>query len=218
MSSINEAPTQPETEKRKSGCVGKGCLFSLLAVVVLVLGLTIAGFLGVNNALVSDKPVELPTIVDMPAQQAELRAKWEKFARESVENKASNPKKFISLSYTQDELNQLIAANRKARGRFYLTIKDNTGHIKASFPLTRMPFKGKFLNAEAEVKSPKDRDPLKLQLDKLSINGVQVPESALNAVFGGKSIHHYLEKYIQDFGVTGFAIENGSIVLESGSK
>ncbi|MDP1587630.1 MAG: hypothetical protein Q8M07_07815 [Prosthecobacter sp.] len=215
---MNEDPTQPETEKKKLGCVGKGCLFSLLAVVVLVLGLTIAGFFGVKNALLSDKPVELPKIVDLPAQQAELRTKWESFVKESLENKAADSKKFLSLTYTQDELNQLIAANQKARGRFHLTIKDNIGRIQVSFPLTKMPFAGKFLNAETEVKSPEGRDPLKLRLDKLSINGVQVPESGLNAVFGGKSIHHYLEMYVQDFGLTGFAIENGSVVLESGSK
>lgn len=215
---MNETAFDENAKKTKSGCLGKGCLIIIGLIVVLIAILTGGSFIGLKYGLTSAKPIELPAIVDSPEQQRVLTERWNEFVKGSRENKASGSQQPLSLQYTADDLNQLVSANRKARGKGYLRIDGNVGKLQVSFPLTKMPFRGQFLNAECEVHSSPDRDPLKLKIEKLTVSGKAIPESALNVIFSGRSLTSYLQQYINEYGVTGFAIENNTVVLESGTK
>ncbi|MDQ6809302.1 MAG: hypothetical protein M3Z64_07740 [Verrucomicrobiota bacterium] len=214
---------EPPPQRRGMGCLGKGCLFLIGLILLLVLAFTIGGYVGVRYVITSDKPREIPAVATSPEQQQEVRERWDEFAKASrgegpAEPDQSAPQTSATPSqilFTADDLNQLIAANRKARGKAYVTIENNVGHVQVSIPLTKAPFRGRFLNGEFQVHASPDRDPRKMRVEKISLSGVDVPESALNALVGGRSLTSYIDQYASEYRVTGFAIENNTVVLET---
>lgn len=215
---------EPPPQRRGMGCVGKGCLLLIGLILLLVLAFTVGGYVGVKYVITSDKPREIPAVATSPEQQQEVRERWDQFAKASRAEAPPEPDQTApqpsapgpsQIQYTADDLNQLIAANRKARGKAYVTIENNVGHVQVSIPLTKAPFRGRFLNGEFQVHASPDRDPRKMRVEKISLSGVDVPESALNALVGGRSLTSYIDQYASEYRVTGFAIENNTVVLET---
>lgn len=221
---MNDPVIQSYPERRGMGCFGKGCLLLCGLILLLVIAFAVGGYVGVKYVVTSDKPREIPAVATSAEQQQEVRQRWDEFAKASRgDSTAADPGQTSAptapqpaqVQYTADDLNQLIAANRKARGKAYVTIANNVGHVQVSIPLTKAPFRGRYLNGEFEVHASPDRDPRKMRVEKISLSGVDVPESALNALVGGRSLTSYIDQYSSEYRVTGFAIENNTVILET---
>lgn len=198
--------------RRGMGCFGKGCITLLVLVVLLTAAFFIGSYVGVRYVVTSSKPRELPVVEPEPPVQQEARERWDEFERSS---KSEQPAR---IEYTASEINQLIAANRKARGKAYVSIENNVGHVQVSIPLEKIGFRGRFLNGQFEVRAAENRDPHGLRLTNISLSGVDVPERALNALVGGRSLASYIDQYSQEFRVTGFAIEDNKVILETNGE
>ena len=206
---MNNPVIQPPPRQRSGGCLGKGCLLLVGLLVLLAIFFVGGGYYGMRYVVTADKPQEIPAVVTSAEQQQSVRQNWDHFEQAS---RAQEP---AQIQYTADDLNQLIAANRKARGKAFVRIENNVGYVQVSIPLTKAPFRGRFLNGEFEVHASPDHDPRKMRVDKISLSGVDVPESALNALVGGRSLASYLDQYSSDYKVTGFAIENNTVMLNT---
>ena len=224
---MNNPVIQPPPQRQGMGCFGKGCLLLLGLILLLVVAFVVGGYVGVKYVVTSDKPVEIPAVVASAEEQQVVRERWDEFAKASrgEQPAATSPapapttqQQPAQIQYSAQELNQLIAANKKARGKAFVSIENNVGHVQVSIPLTKAPFKGRFLNGQFEVHASPDRDPRKMRVEKISLSGVDVPESALNALVGGRSLASYIEQYSQEYQVTGFAIENNAVLLETNAR
>ncbi len=220
---MNNPVIQPPPPQRRMGCLGKGCLLLIGLILFLIVAFVVGGYVGVKYVVTSDKPVEIPAIVTSVEQQQAVRERWDEFAKASRGEQPTaaaqtTPSEAAHIQYTAEELNQLIAANKKARGKAFVSIANNVGHVQVSIPLTKAPFKGRYLNGQFDVHASPDRDPRKMRVEKISLSGVDVPESALNALVGGRSLASYIDQYSSEYQVTGFAIENNSVILETNAR
>ncbi len=209
---------EPPPAKRGLGCFGKGCLLLLALMFLLAAAFIVGSYVGVRYVVTSSAPRELPAVTPEPQVQEEARARWEQFEQASRgESSAdgSTTAQPTRVEFTADELNQLIAANRKARGKGYITIQNNVAHVQVSIPLEKLGFRGRYLNADADVHASPDRDPRKLQVTKMSLSGVDVPEQMLSRLTGGRSLASYIEEYSQQYQITAFAIEDNKVILET---
>jgi hypothetical protein len=200
---------EPPPQKRGMGCLGKGCLLVAGLALLLTAAFIIGSYVGVRYVVTSSKPRELPAVTPAPEVQQESRARWDQFEQAT---RAQEP---AHVEYTADQLNQLIAANRKARGRGFVTIENNVAHVQVSIPLEKVGFRGRYLNGDFEVRAAPNRDPRGLRVTNISLSGVDMPAQVLNTLIGGRSLGSYIDQYSSEYRVTGFAIEDNKVILET---
>jgi hypothetical protein len=198
--------------KRGMGCLGKGCLILIGLALLLAAAFVIGSYVGVRYVITSPKPRDIPVVEPAEPVQQEARARWDQFEESSRSEQPAH------IEYSADEINQLIAANRKARGKAFVRIENNVGHVQVSIPLEKVGFRGRFLNGEFEVRAAANRDPRGLRVSNISLSGVDVPERALNALIGGRSLASYIDQYSSEYQVTGFAIEDNKVILETNNS
>ena len=215
--------------KQGMGCFGKGCLLFLALVFLLAAAFIVGSYVGVRYVITSSKPRELPVVAPDPQVQQDARARWDQFEQASrgEPSGATQPNgvdqsttaaQASRVEFTANDINQLIAANRKARGKAYVSIENNVARVQVSIPLEKVGFRGRYLNGEAEVRASPDRNPRGLQLTKISLSGVDVPEQVVNSLTGGRSLVSYIDQYSQEYQITSFAIEDNKVILESNGQ
>jgi hypothetical protein len=234
MSTWVEAPPQP---KRGLGCcLGKGCLILIVFSLLLAVTFVVGGYIGARHAFTSTAPRQLPLVPTSEEQQQAVLQRWDNF-----ENKVRNPEAppppsesspqpqtgnvtpaqpaAPTIDFTAADINQLIAANRKARGKAFVSIENNVGRVAVSIPLSKVGLRGRYLNADFEVRSSPDGDPRKIQVTMKSLRGVQVPERVFNLILGSRSLRGYLDSYISEYrseyGISKFEIADNKVILQA---
>ncbi len=234
MATVLEAPPQP---KRGLGCcLGKGCLILVILFFLLVFAFAVGGYLGVRHTFTGTKPRQLPQVPVSESEQQAVLQRWDDFQNAvhsptaappdtsatnlpgQPQNVAAPPEK-PRIEFTANDINQLIAANRRSRGKAFVSIANNVGHVQVSIPLSGVGFAGRHLNADFDVRSSPDGDPRKVEITTTSLRGVQVPERVLNALLGFRTLRGYLDGYINtygtEYGVSKLQIANGRVLLEA---
>jgi hypothetical protein len=237
VNTVLEAPPQP---KRDLGCcLGKGCL--ILVIFLFLLGMTfiVGGYFGVRRAFTSTEPRELPQVQTSEEQQQAVLQRWENFEKEvrtgevspaPAESSPSPQPNDVAapspspaaptIEFTATDINQLIAANRKARGKAFVSIAGDIGHVQVSIPISKIGFSGRHLNADFDVRSSPDGDPRKIQVTTTSPSGVQVPERVFNLLLGLGTVRSYVDRYINQYAseyeVSKVRITDGRVILEAG--
>ncbi|MFL6537072.1 MAG: hypothetical protein ACJ8JD_02705, partial [Chthoniobacterales bacterium] len=145
--------------------------------------------------------------------EAMMRQK-ESLSAESSEATPSTTTSSTQVEFSANDINQLIAANKKASGKAFVTIDKNVLHAQVAIPLKKLKFGDRQLIISGDVHASPDRDPHKLSITNLSLGGVDFPESVLNSMLRGRSMTSYVDEYAQKYQVTGFTIENNQVVLE----
>lgn len=208
---------EPPPRQKGMGCFGKGCLLLLVFVVLLVAAFFIGAYVGTST-----KPREMPVVAATEAEQQEVTTRWEQFKELSrmpatAQNPPADgatpapPTNRIELSAA--DINQLIAANRKSRGKASVAIENNIGHVQVSIPLDKVGFRGRYLNGEFTVPPPADGNPRNLQVTQMSLGGM--PDSVLKALFGSRSVGSYVDEFVRQYNVTRLTIENNKAIIET---
>src|SRR5215213_1742135 len=225
----------PLPAPRGMGCLGKGCI----TVVCLFLFLVVA-FLGggmwalnrVRHTYSSSEPLALPQTSpteppvretpppplpdpvsrpvptpEAPIPVADVQARWKAF------EKAAKRGQKASIELTAAEINALIANSSKLRGKGYVSIENNVGHVKVSVPLNEITFmNGRYLNVEASVQASPDGDPNKARISSIILGNQSVPDDVLDRrLFGWTSIRGSIQKWLADENIAEFRIENGRV-------
>jgi hypothetical protein len=113
---------------------------------------------------------------------------------------------------TASDINQLIAANRKARGKAFVSIENNVLNAQISFPLDKAGFGGRYLNGILQIRAAPDGDPRNAEITEVSHGGVS--DKVLNAVLGFRSLRSYADQYSSELGITRFTIEDNKVVID----
>lgn len=236
-----EQPT-PAAEPRRSGCLAKACLtfvglFVLLAVAFVGGGfwafrhlqntystsepLTFGqvtsddGLVAEPSARPEDLSSEAPRTTsavasppEMPESSDSIRARWRAFEKAAKRNEPAR------IELRADEVNTLIAANRKLRGKAFVTIAGNTGRVKVSVPLDGVfMMKGRYFSGEATVEASPDGDPRHARISDVVLANQSVSEAMLDTrLFGWTSIRGYMTEWLDDNNIAYFTIENGRVV------
>jgi hypothetical protein len=216
---------EPPPKQRKGiGCFGKGCLILIVSLLVLAAVFFGVGYVSVRYAVTASAPRELPTVVTSETEERAVRQRWENFksasrdraaATEAVD--AAQARTPPRIEFSASDINQLIAANRNSRGKAFVSIENNVGHVQVSIPLEKVGFSGRYLNGNFDVTASPDGDPWRIHVTKTSLSGVDVPEKMLNLLLGARSLRSYMDQYAGEYDVSKVYIIDNKAVLETGT-
>ena len=218
---------EPPPKQKGMGCLGKGCMMFVVFIILLAAAFFIGGYAGVRYVVTSTEPREIPQIETSETEQRTVRERWEEFksARNMttatitqdppVEGATPAPSA-NRIELTANDINQLIAASRKLRGKAYVSIENNVARIQVSVPLEKVGFRGRFLNGEFQARPSPDGNPRNLEVTEVSLGGVS--EKVLNALLGFRSLRSYVDQYASEYDITHLSIENNTVIIEHGGR
>jgi hypothetical protein len=231
----NVAPTTPQPNPGLGSCLGKGCVILVVFVLLLAIAVVIGTYFGLRHT----KPRQLPTVETSQGEQQSVLQRWDEFQsfvqhREApvlgstgtpepvtpAETSSATPAPANpTIEFTANDINQLISANKKARGKAFVSIAGGVGHVAVSIPLDKVGFPGRYLNGDFEVRSSPDGDPARVQVTTSSLSGVPVPDRALNALLGLGTLRGYLDTYVShystEYQIAKLRIVGDRVVLEA---
>jgi hypothetical protein len=221
---------EPPPKQKGMGCLGKGCMLFVIFVVLLALAFFIGGYVGVRYVVTSTEPRELPQVeTSVPEQQA-VQNRWEEFkmAPQSTpadittqpplpEGATPTPTPSANrIELTANDINQLISASRKLRGKAFVSIENNVARVQVSVPLEKVGFRGRYLNGEFQVRAAADGNPRNIEITEVSMGGVS--DKVLNALLGFRSLHSYADQYASEYDIRSLAIQDNKVIIENGGK
>jgi len=225
MTAPAPARFEPPPKQRKGiGCFRKGCLILIVSLLVLAAVFFGVGYVSVRSAVTASAPRELPTVVTSETEERAVRRRWENFKSENRDRAAATETVDAAqartpprIEFSASDINQLIAANRNSRGKAFVSIENNVGHVQVSIPLEKVGFSGRYLNGDFDVTASPDGDPWKIRVTKTSLSGVDVPEKMLNLLLGARSLRSYMDQYAGEYDVSKVYIVDNKAVLETGT-
>jgi len=212
---------EPPPREKGMGCFGRGCLIFIIFILLLVIAFCIGTYVGTSS-----KPRDLTMATLPPAESADVLTRFEQFKELSTTPRVNDIRttpgegatpvpSLNRIELSAAEINQLIAANRKVRGKASVSIDNNVIHIQVSIPLNKAGFRGRFLNGECDVPAPAGGDPRNLQFTQISLGGM--PNAVLNALLGKRSIGSYLEEVVNRYNVRTLDIRDNKVIIETSS-
>jgi hypothetical protein len=224
---------EPPPKQKGMGCLGKGCLLIILFLLLLVVAFVIGFYVGT-------KPREIPQVQTSEDEQNAVRARWDEFETASRNEQIMNPPvptlsplpdvtpppdvtptpvatpaSANRIELTANDINQLIARSRKARGKAFVSIDNDVARVQVTIPLEKVGFRGRYLNGEFAIRASPDRNPRNLQVTQMSLTGV--PDGVLNSLLGARSVQSYVDEFASEHGIATFTIENNKVILETNS-
>jgi len=228
---------EPPPKQKGMGCLGKGCMFLVIFIVLLAAAFFIGGYVGVRYVVTSTEPREIPQIETSEAEQQAVQNRWEEFKTSSqsapaeiapqtaptetapTESPSPTPTPTPSanrIELTASDINQLISASRNVRGKAFVSIENNVARVQVSVPLDKAGFRGRYLNGEFQVRASPDRNPRNIEIMEVSMGGVS--DKVLNALLGFRSLRSYSDQYASEYNITSLAIEDNKVIIEKGAR
>jgi hypothetical protein len=218
---------EPPPKQKGMGCLGKGCLMFVIFVILLAVAFFIGGYAGVRYVVTSTEPREIPQVETSEADQRAVRERWEDFkssrdmtsatmTQDPPVEGATPARSANRIELTASDINQLISASRKLRGKAFVSIENDVARIQVSVPLEKVGFRGRFLNGEFQARAAADGNPRNLEITEVSLGGVS--EKVLNALLGFRSVRSYVDQYASEYDITRLSIENNTVIIEHGGR
>jgi hypothetical protein len=216
-------PVEP-TPQKPMGCFARGCLTLAVFAVVLVLAccagfywgyhhhsalLRGAYFLAKTHAI-SDSPRPIPQYNPPPQEIQAVKKRWQDFEHAA---QGSQP---AEIELTADDINGLIAAHQRARGKVFVSIEGNRLSVQTSVPLSK--FVGQsayYLNGDITIQSDSAASLSKPRLESIAVNSQAVPHDLLDWKYRSRSLRDYLAEYSPIHDVGSIQIRDGKVILRS---
>jgi hypothetical protein len=213
---IEPPPPQP----RRMGCVTKGCLILSCFIVFLLIAAAVGLYFGMrtHSALVhgaswlrktqvlATEPSPVPQFETNEANIASAKSKWNDFEQASESGQPA------SVELTAADLNNLIASNRRARGKAFVTIEGNQLRLQLSVPLGEYLGRGGYyLNGNIVVQTNGPQSLNRPHLSSITVNGQALPADALEWKYKAESLQSYLQQYTSGYDTV--EIRDGKVIL-----
>ena len=222
MNTWVEAPPR----QKGLGCFARGCLILLVFAIVLAIACFAGMFFGLrhHSALahaiywlgktqsvkIADAPVPVP---EFSASDQQIQAALERWRDFEQKARAGQP---AEIELTADEINSLIASNPNARGKVFVSIEDNQFRLRTSVPIGEfLGWIGGYVNGEITIEFKGAQSLDNPQLNRLVVNGEQVPSDLLNWKHRSRRLHEYLADYRNSYDIGTIEVRDGKLILRS---
>ena len=215
---------EPPPRRQGFGCFARGCLILLVFAIVLAIACFAGMYWGFqrHSAIVhgiywlakthsiAEAPVPVPEFNASENQIQSIRERWEDFEQKT---RAGQP---AEIELTADDINTLIVTNRDIRGKVFVSIDGSQVRLQASIPFGELiGRRGYYFNGEITVEF-KDAESLENpQLNRLIVNGEQVPSDLLDWRYRSRRLRDYVADYRNDLNVGSIAVRDGKVILRS---
>ncbi len=208
------------------GCLGKGCLI----LSGLILFLLIAGAVGIyygfkthsavvhglawaqNAHVLSAEPSPVPQFETTEENMQAAARKWNDFET------ASRTHEPARVELTADDLNNLIARNRHARGKAFVSIENNRLHVQTSVPLGEyIGRNGYYMNGDIVVQTDGPRSLDHPPFNSITVNGRPLPPDLLGWKYRSRPLSDYVAEYQGNVNANTFEIRDGKLILNKNS-
>jgi len=204
-------------EKRGLGCVGKGCLILACFIVFLIIAGAIGvyfgtrtysallhGFTWANKThVLAQEPSPVPQFETTEENVAAAERKWKDF------KDAHDQPAHIEL--TADDLNNLIANNRHARGKVFVAIEGNRLRIQTSVPLNEFVGHGRYyLNGDIVFESDSPQSLESPRLSSITVNNESLPSDVLDWKYRARPLRDYL----REFRSGSIEVRDGKLIID----
>ena len=220
MNSWVEAPPR----RQGLGCFARGCLTLLVFAIVLAIACFVGVWWGLqrHSAVVrgiywlakthsiATEAAPVPEFSASDNQIQEVRERWQDFEQKT---RAAQP---AEIELTANDINSLIAANRHARGKAFVSIEGDKLRVQASVPLGDILSRpGYYFNGDvtAQFKSPESLE--NPQLNRVVVNGEQVPSDLLSWKYRSRRLGDYVADYRNEHNVGTIEVRDGKVILRS---
>jgi hypothetical protein len=211
----------PPREKTGTGCLGRGCLILTCFIILLIIAGAIGLYFGfkthsaVLRSVLWAKKAHVLSQEASPVPQFETteesvrgaKQKWDDF-----ENTRDQP---AHIELTADDLNNLIANNRHARGKVFVSIEGNRLHIQTSVPLGEYVGRGRYyLNGDIEIQSDSPQTLENPRLSSITVNNEPIPPDVLDWKYRSRPLREYLGEYRTTYGDGTIEIRDGKVIID----
>ena len=220
MNTWVEAPPR----QKGLGCFARGCLILLVFAIVLAIACFAGMYWGfqrysaiakgiywlAKTHSIAEAPAPVPEFTGSDTQSQSVRERWQDFEQKTRAGQAAE------IDLTADDINALIAANRGARGKVFVSIDGNQLRLQASVPLGEVLGRpGYYFNGDitAEFKGAESLD--NPQLNRLVVNGEQVPSDLLNWKYRSRRLREYLADYRNSYDIGTIEVREDKLILRS---
>jgi len=210
--------------KKGLGCFARGCLILVVFGIVLALA-CVAGlywgrhqhsavvhaiyWLGKTHSI-AEAPSPVPEFSASDEQIQGVEERWQDFEQKSRAGQTA------TIELTADDLNSLIAANRTARWKAFVSIEGNRLRLQTSVPLTEffgwVPY---YFNDDILVELNGTQSLEHPQLNAIIVNNQPVPKNLLSWKYRAKQLGDYLAEYRDNYGVSSIEVRDGKLILRS---
>ncbi len=185
-----EAPPR----RKGLGCFARGCLILLVFAVVLA----IACFAGVYWGFQRHSAI-VHAIYWLQGLEQKTRA--------------GQP---AEIELTADDINTLILTNRDARGKVFVSIEGNQLRLQTSIPFGELiGRRGYYFNGDITVEFKGAESLENPQLNRIVVNGKQVPSDLLKWKYRSRRLQDYLSDYRNIHGIGTIEVRDGKVILRS---
>jgi hypothetical protein len=215
-----EAPPR----RKGLGCFARGCLILLVFAIVLAIACFAGVFWGFqrHSAIVhgiywlakthsiAEAPVSVPEFSASDDQIQSVRERWQDFEQKT---RAGQP---ADIELTADDVNTLIVTNRDARGKVFVLIEGNQLRLQTSFPFGELiGRRGYYFNADITVEFKGAESLENPQLNRIVVNGEQVPSNLLNWKYRSRRLRDYVADFRNSHDIGTIEVRDGKVILRS---
>ncbi|HKR54432.1 MAG TPA: hypothetical protein VJR93_08810 [Chthoniobacterales bacterium] len=220
----------PPDERKEMGCLGKGCLILTCFIIFLIIASAIGLYFGYKTHsavlrsviwakrahVLSQEPSPVPQFETTEENVNSAKQKWEDFKRTAKnEGAPSTRDQPARIELTADDINNLIANNRHARGKAFVTIEGNRLRIQTSVPLGDHVRGGRYyLNGDIVIQSNGPQAVENL-LSGITINHEPIPADVLDWKYRSRPLQEYLGEYRTNYNEATIEIRDGRVFIET---
>jgi hypothetical protein len=210
--------------RRGLGCFARGCLILVVFGIVLAFACLGGLYLGLqrHSAIVhgifwlakthsiSEAPAPVPGFAASDEQIQATQGRWRDFKQKARAGQSAE------IELTADDINTLIAANRDARWKAFVSIAGNRLRIQASVPLGEFWGRsGYYFNGDTVIQSNGAESLEHPQLNRIVVNNEPVPKDFLSWKYHSRRLQDYLADYRDIYDVGTIEIRDGKLILRS---
>jgi hypothetical protein len=152
-------------------------------------------------------------IPEFAASDEQIQAAQERWQDFKQTIRARQP---AEIALTADDVNNLIAANRHARGKAFVSIEGNRLRLQMSVPLGEFFGRsGYYFNGDSTIQL-NGAEPLEHpQSNQIIVNNELVPKDFLNWKYHSRRLREYLAEYRNSYDIGTIEIRDGKLILRS---
>jgi hypothetical protein len=210
---------------RKSlGCFARGCLILIVFGIVLAIACFAGLYWGFerHSAIVhgiywlaktrsiAEAPASVPEFVPSDEQIQTAEERWQDFEQKARAGQAAE------IELTADDINSLIAVNRNARWKAFVSIERNRLQLRASIPLGE--FLGRpnwYFNGDIAIQLNRAQLLEHLDLSQIAVNNEPVPKNLLSWKYHSRRLQDYIGDFRNDYDIGTIEIRDGKLILRS---
>ena len=215
---------EPPPRSKGLGCFARGCLILFVFAIVLAVACFAGVYWGLHrySALfygsywlaktnsVAGAPTPVPEFSAQEQQIQSVRERWQDFEQKTRAGQAAE----IELS--ADDLNSLIATSRDMRGKVFVSIEGNELRLQASVPLGEFLGRpGYYFNGNVTIELNGAQSLENPRLNRIIVNGEQVPSDLLNWKYRARRLRDYLADYRNSYEIGTIEVRDGKLILRS---